>query len=957
MFQSGDILGHYRIISRLGAGGMADVYRVADTRLGREVALKILPPELARDGERIARFEKEVRATATLSHPHIVTVYDVGEARGNHYYAMELLEGGDLKARIRAGLSPEQSLKILHQMGEALSYAHTQGFVHRDIKPENILFDTAGRAKLTDLGIARAMNDSTRMTKTGMSIGTPYYMSPEQARGRALDGRSDLYSLGIVFHEMLTGQVPYNAEETFAVGLMHINEPLPRLPNELSRYQPLLDRLLAKRPEDRYADAGALIAAIDTLRTGGRLAPVVTAAPRSRRSHAWLWATLGGLLALVVLGGGYLWQSGQLPGIHARPVLGGGGDGGASSVAVNPGKAAPGTPLTALLGTPRGNPTLRAAPPPPPLASGEAILQVRSQPRGAQVFLDGHRLGQTPYLGQNLPSGMHQLQVKAPYYQPLRRRIRLTANVVSKQQLTLARGQGAITVLSQPVGATVTLDGHRQPGRTPLTLTQVSAGQHQIEIGKAKYYAQTLSVTVPVGATERESITLKGGNLVRYHGHWVSKADKTAALLKQAQIKARIKADKIVTLLKQADVALAVKPLSTSAGSKALAAYQAVLNLDAHNTSARQGIKQVAMDYVSMAAQLSHTTSIAQVNQAAKTIKDYLSEARNIWLGVPVPKGLKQRTQRLKRINTIVKAISGFNVPQSITITPKGRHAYAANYGNNTVSIIDTATNTVVKTISGFDYPQDIAITPNGRYAYVTNRDSAWFGSSTVSVIDTAANTVVKTISGFNVPVDIAITPKGHYAYVANKGNTVSVIDTATNTIVKTISGFDNPYGIAITPNGRYAYITNLGPNNSTGTTVSVIDTAINTIVKTIKGFDNPVGITITPNGRYAYVTNLWANNSTGATISVIDTAANTIMKTISGFNGPWGIAITPNGRYAYVTNYGNNTVSIIDTATNTVVKTISGFDSPGNIAITPNGRYAYVTNQGNGTVSVIQLP
>ncbi len=506
---------------------------------------------------------------------------------------------------------------------------------------------------------------------------------------------------------------------------------------------------------------------------------------------------------------------------------------------------------------------------------------------------------------------MHQLQVKAPYYQPIRRRIRLTANVVNKQQLTLARGQGAITVLSRPAGATVTLDGHRQPGRTPLTLTQVSAGQHRVEIGKAKYYAQTLSVTVPVGATERESITLKGGNLVMYHGQWVSKADKATALLKQARIKARIKADKIAALLKQADVALAIKPLSTSAGSKALAAYQAVLNLDAHNPSARQGIKQVAMDYVTMADRLSRTTSIAQANQAAKTIKGYLSKARSIWTGVSVPKGLKQRARRLKQSNTVVKTISGFDYPFYMAITPNGRYAYVTSSRNNTVAVIDTVTNTVVKTISGFHNPISIAITPNGRYAYVLNYKSNWF----------------------------------RY--------TVSVIDTATNTVVKTISGFDHSWDIAITPNGRYAYVT-----NSCGDTVSVIDTATNTVVKTISGFNHPDSIAITPKGRYVYV-----GTARGYTVSVIDIATNTVVKTISGFYGPLGIAITPNGRYAYVANKGGSsnengtTVSVIDTATNTVVKTISGFDTPDSIAITPNGRYAYVVNVSNGTVSVIQLP
>jgi serine/threonine protein kinase len=234
---------------------MADVYQAEDTVMGRQVAMKVLPPEFARDPERVARFEKEVRNLAALDHPNIVTIYDVGHDNGCHYYTMALLTGGDLKQRIHQGLSPAKSLEIVKKMAQALGYAHQKGMIHRDIKPENIMFDDKGRSYLTDLGIARSIGSGTRMTKTGMSIGTPHYMSPEQARGQSVDGRSDLYSLGVVFYEMLTGKVPYDAEETFAVGLMHINDPVPELPVSMASFQCFIDRLLAKNPNDRFPDA------------------------------------------------------------------------------------------------------------------------------------------------------------------------------------------------------------------------------------------------------------------------------------------------------------------------------------------------------------------------------------------------------------------------------------------------------------------------------------------------------------------------------------------------------------------------------------------------------------------------------------------------------------------------------------------------------------------------------
>ena len=259
--ETGARLGHYRIVGLLGRGGMADVYRAEDERLGREVALKLVPPEFARDPDRVERFEREVRAAAKLTHSNIVTVHEFGREGEQPFYTMALMRGGDLKVRIRAypeGMSPEEAREIALAVARALAYAHGEGFVHRDVKPENILFGQDGVPQLTDFGIARAMSSGTRMTATGMSIGSPHYMSPEQARGQPVDGRSDLYSLGVVLYEMLTGRVPFDAADTFAVAYSHINDPVPALPGHLAGWQPLLDRLLTKSPVDRYASAGEL---------------------------------------------------------------------------------------------------------------------------------------------------------------------------------------------------------------------------------------------------------------------------------------------------------------------------------------------------------------------------------------------------------------------------------------------------------------------------------------------------------------------------------------------------------------------------------------------------------------------------------------------------------------------------------------------------------------------------
>ena len=277
----GTRLGHYRIVALLGRGGMAEVYRAEDERLGREVALKVLPPEFAWDPERVERFEREVRAGAKLNHANIVTVYEFGQGSGQHFYTMALMTGGDLKTCIRGnpnGMPVAEARAVAAAVARALDYAHRHGFVHRDVKPENILFDEDGTPQLTDFGIARAMAAGTRMTATGMSIGSPHYMSPEQARGLEVDGRSDLYSLGVVLYEMLTGRLPFDAGDTLAVAYAHVNDPVPELPSELAGWQPVVDRLLAKSPEDRYASAGELAAVLAgealPLAPATRVAPV-----------------------------------------------------------------------------------------------------------------------------------------------------------------------------------------------------------------------------------------------------------------------------------------------------------------------------------------------------------------------------------------------------------------------------------------------------------------------------------------------------------------------------------------------------------------------------------------------------------------------------------------------------------------------------------------------------------
>ncbi|TML16887.1 MAG: Stk1 family PASTA domain-containing Ser/Thr kinase [Actinobacteria bacterium] len=264
--------GRYRIMRKLGSGGMADVYLAEDEELGRRVAIKILNDKYATDDQFIERFRREAKNAAGLSHPNIVSIYDRGEAEGTYYIAMEYLDGRSLKELVvaRGPLPISDAISATRQVLAALRFAHRKGVVHRDIKPHNVMADADGRLKVTDFGIARA--GVSQMTEAGSIIGTAQYLSPEQARGAPVDQRSDLYSIGIVLYEMLSGQVPFTGESPVEIAMKHLSDT-PRPPSLLRPdIPPDLDmvvlRALAKSPEDRFQTAEEMDAELGRVASG-----------------------------------------------------------------------------------------------------------------------------------------------------------------------------------------------------------------------------------------------------------------------------------------------------------------------------------------------------------------------------------------------------------------------------------------------------------------------------------------------------------------------------------------------------------------------------------------------------------------------------------------------------------------------------------------------------------------
>ena len=492
-------LDHFRIIALIGRSGMADVYRAEDTRLGREVALRVLPPEFARDPERVARFVREVRSAARLAHPNIAPILECRESGGLHFYAMALLPGGDLKARIRAhagGLAAAEALRVAASVARALDYAHGAGLVHRDVKPENILFAADGTAQLTDFRIAHAVTTGTRMTATGMSIGTPHYMSPEQARDGDADGRSDLYSLGAVLYEMLTGSVPFERSDSFAVALAHINDPLPKLPESLSAYQPLLDGLLAKSPDDRYGTGGEVAAACEALERGEPFR--VPSGAAGEGETRVMTRTLSGAPA----------SSTPSTGKRGKRRLG------RSRLAAVTAGAVVALGLVALL------PPVDAPPPSrDDVTGGSAILAVETEPGGAEVLVDGQPVGRTPLVRDDLRPGAYDIELRLADHVPESLDgLALEDGVVLNVSHEFVRGRGRLTLMTTPSGAWIEMGGRRLAESVPVTLDDLPAGDVTLRVGTAGYRPAEVVARVPmdgVGQLEVELVPWSVGDVFR----------------------------------------------------------------------------------------------------------------------------------------------------------------------------------------------------------------------------------------------------------------------------------------------------------------------------------------------------------------------------------------------------------------------------------------------------------
>ena len=448
------VAGQYRIVRMLGRGGMGMVFLAQDLTLDREVAIKVLPPDFSSDPQVIKRFQQEAKTAAKLDHPNIIPIYRVESAEGLNFFVMKFISGTSLEDVLEAKqpLSYEYIQRVLWEAARALGHAHSRNVVHRDVKPANIMFDHDGRVMLTDFGISKALQSAGGLTGTGMIVGTPHYMAPEQAKGQPVDGRADQYSLGIVGYRLLSGMLPFSGDSVHTILYKHIFEPAPNvaaLRPGIPRYLTApIQRALSKEPSDRFPTMEAFAAAVkpELVDTADATTPLPTPAPpipptvRTRRRSRVPFAAIAVLALAAVSGAVYLGLRGrnaaltppspppadsasiaQLPETTSETAQ--------STATVVP-KDIPETtvtPRTQALSTPA--PPLQTTPTRverlgAPATGADGYLEIDSDPT-AELYLDGVDMGPTPLFHHRVAAGQHALRLEVSGYQTQRLSVRV----------------------------------------------------------------------------------------------------------------------------------------------------------------------------------------------------------------------------------------------------------------------------------------------------------------------------------------------------------------------------------------------------------------------------------------------------------------------------------------------------------------------------------------------------
>ncbi len=543
-------LGRYEILEELGRGAMGVIYKAKDPVIGRFVAVKTIrlgdftaPGQVE---ELRSRLMREAQSAGVLSHPNIITIFDVGEEEGLSYFAMELVEGATLDHLIQTGQRLDEAVivHIARQAADALGFAHQRGIVHRDIKPANIMLTQDGRVKVADFGIAKV--GSAKMTQTGMLLGSPSYMAPEHFLGQPLDGRSDIFALGIVLYELVTGQPPFDAENLGTLSYKIVHEdavpPIKLKPKLNPQLNALIVKTLARDPAQRFQTAEGLCAALDALnlksgtqfiKTDPLARTVAMAAPEPRRRRLGFWMLVWFLL-VVGAGAGIAilypqefkqtirtarerlepWisrlrqQTGTVPlpevqpsapepkeetktaepvtpAVQTQPLTEAEPPGASAATGEVPTPPTPDTDSTTSF--PRASPSPPVSTPTKP-DLGRGSLVVDSTPAGAEIVFDDEAKSAwlTPYTFQSVSKGRHTLEVRKAGYVPERRIVILLGNESQRVSVVLTMAAGMLKVSTVPAGASIYVDGQLRREVTPANL-KLQAGARRVLLRKEGY--------------------------------------------------------------------------------------------------------------------------------------------------------------------------------------------------------------------------------------------------------------------------------------------------------------------------------------------------------------------------------------------------------------------------------------------------------------------------------------
>jgi YVTN family beta-propeller protein len=790
--QIGTMVGAYRIESFVAHGGMAFVYEATDMRLGRHVALKLLAPPPNQESDFRERFMRESRFAASLDHPNIVPIYEAGEADGLLFIAMRFVGGDNLDNRLQkvTRLDGHQTLAVLAPIADALDMAHAAGLVHRDVKPANILLGETGRGHehvyLTDFGITKRTSGLTKLTATGNVIGTMSYTAPEQIRGEKLDARTDVYALGCVAYQCLTGVAPFVKDNQWALVYAHLNdEPVPVSDHrpELAAVDQVVARALEKDPANRYNRCEDFTDALrDALIEAGIEDGRTTEMGPGRRS------------AIAVGSAGPPTGPGTSPAQPTdqpdSPPAGAG----------EPPAPTPPTPPAGAGGPPPGPPAeeLPADSPVPPTAA---------------------------VAGQQTPPPPDRPGVRS------RHRAR---NRIGRRS-TIVAALAGLAVVATLFAILIPLSGSRLEGGTGSAAFPVTTGDASTDTAAAGQPTDTSHEhsQSATGGSKDDKATSSGDVQIATDASTVNPPPETAP--------ATVAPEPAVAIPSVAGDPLGVgqTPGSVTITPNGRFAYVAnrgagtvtVVDTNLDKVSATIPVAAGPPFYVAFTpdgsrAYVSVYNEDRTVNKVAVLDARTTREIRSLDVDkapyaltvtpdqkyVFVP---SHDTARIDVIDTgmdaVVRKIEVPHNPHAIKFSPDGRHAYVANHESNLVSVVDVEAGNVVNTIAVGTSPHSLALSPDGSQLAV-----ACYDSSDVYFVDVASSGIIGTVPVGTHPQDIEYSADGGYVYTANvDANSVSVVDVAHRTVTATIPT-TQPTSIAVAPDGRKAYVTNLSAGTLT---------------------------------------------------------------------------------------------------------------------------------------------